>query len=337
MRVLAAPDKFRGTASAAEVCSAIERGVLYTGGTCLSVPMSDGGEGLLEVFGGANRYLDVAGPLGEAVKAGWHITDEGLAVIESAQACGLHLVGDADGNQPVDATTRGVGELILWALEERATSILIGLGGSATSDGGQGAVEALDGLDLRDIGVPVEVCCDVTTRFSQAARVYGPQKGATPDDIEVLTLRLNSLRAAYKLRYGIDVESLQGSGAAGGLAGGLAALGANLVSGLDRIADLVGLDGAIADCELVVTGEGRLDGSSLRGKVVGGVWRRAAALHRPVLAIVGRSDLHSRTDGMVVISLTDVFGKKRAIADTTAAVEELISGWLQADWGPGRR
>jgi glycerate kinase len=235
----------------------------------VTCPLADGGEGTLDALlaglGGERRSARVTGPLGEPVVADWGLLPDGTGVIEMAQASGLALAGAA--NDPVEATTRGTGELIALAARAGATRVVVGVGGSATTDGGVGAVDALGWT----LPVPVVVACDVETRFLDAARVYGPQKGATPEQIELLTERLEGLAATYLGRTGVDVRPPARGGAAGGLAGGLAALGAELKPGFDVVAEAVRLHGTLAGANLVLTGEGRFDSTSLAGKVVGGV------------------------------------------------------------------
>lgn len=252
------------------------------------VPLADGGEGTLDALlaarGGGRRSTRVTGPLGERVSAAYGVLPDRTAVVEMAAASGLALVGDA--NRPLDATTRGTGELIAAAIRAGAPSIVVGVGGSATTDGGLGAVEAL-GWSLR--GVDVTVACDVTTPFLDAARMFGAQKGAGPSEVELLSRRLERLAGDYRARTGVDVTAIPGSGAAGGLAGGLAALGAKLEPGFDVVARAAGLDEALPGATLVVTGEGRLDGASFAGKVVGGVLGWATSAGVPALGIVAGS------------------------------------------------
>jgi glycerate 2-kinase len=338
LRVLAAPDKFRGTATAAQVCAAIARAVQQAGSTCRSLPMSDGGEGLLEAFGGGNRETTVTGPAGQPVVAAWRMRSDGLAIIESARACGLSLAGGAEQNDPIRATSRGVGELIASALAEGAARLLIGLGGSATTDGGEGAVDTLlaAGLIPAMREAVVDVCCDVQTRSTDAPAVYGPQKGATRDDIIVLTARMHAVRLRYETQFDIDVDRIAGSGAAGGIAGGLAALGATLISGFDRVAAEVGLDLLLGESDLVITGEGRLDQTSLAGKVVGGVWRRAANLGVPTVAVVGARDDTMAPAGLTVLSLTELFGADRALGATEDMIAAAVSGHLCSHLHAGR-
>ncbi len=198
-----------------------------------------------------------------------------------ARASGLALV---DGrNDPLRASTRGTGELIAVALRSGPRRVVVGVGGSATTDGGLAAVEA---LGWSTGAVPVTVACDVKTRFLDAARVFGPQKGATEAQVALLTRRLARLADEYAARTGIDVRELVGGGAAGGLAGGLAAIGAELEPGFDVVADAAGLEDALDDVELVVTGEGKLDVTSFDGKTVGGVLDWAADAGVPHVAVI---------------------------------------------------
>ncbi|MBI00630.1 MAG: glycerate kinase [Acidimicrobiaceae bacterium] len=325
MRVLAAPDKFRGTASAAEVAAAVSRAVAAYGGTTTELPMADGGEGLLDVLGGPDRISTVIGPLGEPVDVGWRLS-EGTAVIEMAQVAGLALAGGPDQNRPLDATTAGVGELLRHAVESGARRVIVGVGGSATTDGGFGALKAMGPLD-RYRGVELLVACDVRTRFVDAAAVFGPQKGATPAQVRMLTNRLERLVQVYVERHGTDVSKMVRAGAAGGLAGGLAAIGAELVDGFALVAEEVGLDDHLTGVDLVVTGEGWLDATSYEGKVVGGVEAYAAAASVPMLVVVGGADpeLANRRG---VVSLSDRYGRDRALGEALTLVEEVVGDEL---------
>jgi glycerate kinase len=334
--VLAAPDKFRGTATAPEVARAVVGAVEAAGGTAEALPLADGGEGTLDAFGGPNRWTRVTGPLGSPVEAGWRLTEGGDAVIEMATASGLLVAGGAASNDPWSATTRGTGELIGAAAAAGARRIIVGLGGSATTDGGLGALEALqdDQHWRRDPASRPEllVCCDVRDTFIDAARVFSPQKGATPALVDRLERRLVGLADRYQREYGLDVRRLPGSGAAGGLAGGLAALGARLLPGFDVIATATGLDEAVARAHLVVTGEGRLDNGSFNGKVVGGVHTLASRAGRPVLAVVGAVDPHigALPEGLTVVSLTDRFGAAAALEQTAIRIREALTEVLRS-------
>lgn len=328
-RVVAAPDKFRGTVTAGEAAAAVARAAEAAGWTCDETPMADGGEGILEAMGGSVRRTRVRGPLGEAVEAEWRQRGK-TAIVEMAQAAGLALVGGAEWNDPMRASTAGVGDLISAVVAAGARKVVVGVGGSATTDGGLACLTALE-PHARLRGVELIVACDVTTTFVDAAEEFAPQKGATPAQVALLRRRLERLAQVYEEQYGVDVRSMPGSGAAGGLAGGLAALGATLVPGFDVVAEAVGLADRLEDADLVVTGEGFLDEHSLDGKVVGGVAALAAEAGVPLLVVVGQvyGEMASAIDG-VVVSLVERFGEERAMADTAACIEEVVSSHLAA-------
>lgn len=289
------------------------------------MPLADGGEGTLEALGGANRSSTVTGPLGDPVEAEWRL-DQGVAVIEMARASGLMLAGGAAGNDPVAATTRGTGELIRKAIEQGAHRVIVGVGGSATTDGGWGALQALGPIPG---SVSIEVACDVTTRFLEAAEVYGPQKGADHDQVRLLTTRLGELASTYE-RQGVDVRNLTGSGAAGGLAGGLASIGAQLSSGFDVVSREVGLACHLDDADIVVTGEGRLDDTSWRGKVVGGVVGLAKSRSLPCFVVVGDIDQRTSIPPLVeVVSLIEQFGEAAAFERPRDGIATLVRRRLE--------
>jgi glycerate kinase len=315
-----AVDKFRGTATATEAVDALGAGLEAAGVTCHRAPMADGGEGTVDAFGGPNRTTTVTGPLGDPVVAAWRL-DGRLAVIEMAAASGLALVGDA--NDAVAASTEGTGELIDAAVGRGARHVIVGLGGSATTDGGLGAVRALY-PHHRLRGVRLDVACDVETTFLDAAAVFAPQKGATPAQVELLRRRLERLADVYQRDYDVDVRDLVGSGAAGGLGGGLAALGGNLVSGVELIADETGLPELVEAADIVVTGEGRLDRESFEGKVVGGVAEIADGAGVPVVAVVGEvaDDVSAP---FPVFSLSDRYGRERAVTETLWCLRDLAA------------
>ncbi len=349
-RVLAAPDKFKGTATAHEVAAAIGHAVWDSDRDVVEIPLSDGGDGLLEVLGGANRTSTVVGPLGTPVTARWRM-HRGVAVIEMAQASGLVLAGGAAGNDPLDATTEGTGQLIDQALDAGARRIIVGLGGSATTDGGYGAIRAINGI-ARLESVELLVACDVDTRFVDAAAVFGPQKGATPAQVKMLTNRLRRLVQLFADEFDAHVADVPGGGAAGGLGGALAALGGRLLPGFELVADELdvydhlddappgvdGLDDGPASggrVDLVVTGEGRLDPTSLSGKVVGGMIELAAEAGVPVLVVAGSADpdtvaeCRSRTDVEVdVVVLADRYGHDRAMAQPRWCITDAVAAWL---------
>lgn len=329
--MVAAPDKFKGTLTAREAAAAIGHACWELGIECTEVPMADGGDGLLDVLGGANRTTIVTGPLGDPVAAEWRLAKD-TAVIEMARASGLALVGGAAANDPMNATTTGTGELIDHALDAGARRIIVGLGGSATTDGGFGAIRAITAV-ARLKRVELLVACDVTTTFTDAARRFGAQKGATAAQIEMLTRRLERLVQMFAEDFDADVASVAGGGAAGGLGGALAALGGTLVPGFELVADELDLYDHIADADLVITGEGTLDDTSFDGKVVGGVSALAADADRPTLAVVGADERHAIGDlaGLTVVSVTDTVGADLAFAEPKAAVETTAARWL-SDW-----
>jgi glycerate kinase len=325
VRVVAAPDKLRGTASARAVAKAIGDAAFELGWACDEVPMADGGEGTLDALGGANRTSTVTGPLGAPVEARWRL-DRRTAVIEMAQASGLELVGGAEGNDPVAASSAGVGELIVEALDAGARRVIVGLGGSATTDGGLAALRALHPLG-RLKGIDLVVAYDSRVPFLDAATVFAPQKGATAAQVELLRRRLERLAQVYRDEHGIDVLDLEGAGAAGGLGGGLAAAGGKLVSGFDLVAEEVGLDEALEGADLVITGEGFLDEQSFEGKVVGGVAELADGLGVPVVAIAGQV-YEPVPGGIEVVCLVERFGDDRARNDTLACIREATADIL---------
>ena len=319
MRVLAAVDKFRGTASAAQVASAIGHACWELGVDCVEAPIADGGEGTLDALGGPNRTTRVTDPLGRPVEAQWRLAGD-TAVIEMARASGLSLVGGAKKNDVIAASTIGTGQLIDTALNDGAKRIIVCVGGSATVDGGLGAIRAI-GTPARLRGTEFIVACDVRALFTDAARLFGAQKGATPVQIEFLSGRLEQLQQSYLHDYGIDVSLLIGGGAAGGLAGGLGALGASLVPGFDVVADEVGLHEQIAQCDLIITGEGYLDNESFDGKVVGGVQQLAQQFNKPVVVICGGADVDAQ-QRIESFSLIENFGESESFSQPLTCIEK---------------
>ena len=331
MRVLAAADKFKGTATAAQVCAAIGHACWSLNIDCTEIPLADGGEGTLAVLGGANRTSIVTGPLGTPVQADWRL-HRGTAVIEMAQASGLTLAGGPDRNDPLNATTRGTGELIDQALNAGAKKIIVCLGGSATTDGGLGALKAIS-TPARLLAVEFLVACDVDTTFVDAARVFAPQKGATRAQVELLTGRLEKLAQTFKNDYNVDVTSIPGSGAAGGLAGALVALGARLIPGFDLVADETGFYDAVKNHDLIVTGEGLLDDTSYEGKVVGNVQQLASDYNKDCLAIVGDIDENIsavEAQQLRTLSLTQLFGSDDAHKNVLRRIEDAMLNYLKA-------
>ena len=353
-RVVVAPDSFKGSLSAVEVCAAVEEGVrrVHPGADVVRVPMADGGEGTLDCFlsavGGQERVLTVADPLGRPVRARYALSGRGdAAVVELASASGLPLVADREPDAP-RADTAGTGELIADAVAQGAREILVCLGGSATTDGGTGLLRALgfrfldrDGRELPpgggalarlaavdDRGVSPQVratrfrlACDVTNPLvgpRGAAAVFGPQKGATPEQVAELDAALARLADVLAEHTGVRVHDLPGAGAAGGACGGLVALlGGEPARGAELVADTVGLPAALDGADLVITGEGRVDGQSAGGKVASAVASLARDRGVPAVALGGSvagplEDLHA-------LGLTAAF----SIADGPRTLDEM--------------
>ena len=287
--LLVAPDSFKGTLRAAQVASAIgaglERAGLHPPDLC---PVADGGEGTLEVLltalGGETAGAPATDPLGRAIPAAGFalIEDGGTAIVEVAEASGLHRVAE-DERDPYAATTRGTGELIVAACAAGAEVVLVAAGGSATTDGGAGAIEAIEeGGGLQ--GTTLVVLCDVRTPFELAPARFGPQKGADPQAVARLAERLHQLAA----RLPKDPRGHPLTGAAGGLAGGLwSTYGARLEPGAPFILQALGFDARLRAARAVVVGEGRLDATTLEGKIAGEIATRARQAGVPCHAIVG--------------------------------------------------
>lgn len=329
--MLAAVDKFRGTATAREVATAIADACWTTGHDCVEMPLADGGEGTLDVLGGPNRSLRVEGPLGAPVDAEWRL-HRGTAVIEMARASGIALVGGAEHNDPLAASTIGTGQLVDAALNLGADRIIVCLGGSATTDGGLGAVNAIT-APARLKRVEFLVACDVRATFLEAAEIFAPQKGATTAQVRFLTTRLTATADGYRRRFGVDVTAIEGGGAAGGLAGGLHALGATLMSGFELVSEEVGFDDAITSCDIVVSGEGRLDESSFDGKVVGEVATSARTHGKQSVIVCGEATpagrKHATECGSTVVVLRDVYGDD-ALTQTRSCITRAVERYLSS-------
>jgi glycerate kinase len=320
--ILIAPDSFKGTFMAPAVAEAIGRGVRAAGREVELCPVADGGEGTLAVLreplGAELVRAVVSDPLERPIEAEFGLAD-GVAIVETAAASGLHLVSERD-RDPFAASTRGTGELIIAAVQAGARVIYLGVGGSATTDGGAGAIKAIraaGGLD----GARLVVLCDVRTGFEDAARVFGPQKGASPDDVRRLTARLGAL--ARRLER--DPRGVPMTGAAGGLSGGLwAAFGAELVAGAPFILDAIEFDRRMRAARAVITGEGKLDQQSLAGKVVSEVSTRARQHGVPCHAVVGQRELDAF--GMRILDLQAVLeaGTPRALSAAGRKLADLI-------------
>jgi glycerate kinase len=323
MKIVIASDSFKGSAGTEDVGRRMEKGIrkVYPDAEITVVPIADGGEGTVEAVvrgtGGRFRAVEVTGPLGERLEAVYGLLGDGKAVMEMASASGLPLVPEEKRN-PLKTTTFGTGELIRDALEQGCREILIGIGGSATTDAGIGMAQALgysflngrgdelgfgggglselrriekDGVDPRLDGCRVTVACDVDNPlFGErgAAYVYGPQKGADPDMVKVLDANLRHFADVARESLGRDLSRIPGAGAAGGLGAGLMFFcGAELKSGIDAVLDMISFESFLDGVDLVVTGEGRIDGQTAYGKVPVGISRRAKKHGIPVLAVVG--------------------------------------------------
>jgi glycerate kinase len=368
-----APDSFKESLSAIEAAECIAAGLRKAAPRCevVIVPMADGGEGtvsaMVSATEGRRLKANVTGPLGEPVEAEFGVLGDGrTAIIEMAAASGLELVSPGKRN-PMLTTTFGTGELIRAALDAGCRKIIVGVGGSATVDGGVGMAQALGGrfvdaegkpigrgggalaalhaIDLLDMErrlreTRVEVACDVNNPLTGpkgAAEVYGPQKGATPAMVFQLETSLQRLAAVIRYDLGVEVEELPGAGAAGGIAAGLVAfLGAELRPGVDVVIESVGLEEKMAGCDLVVTGEGKLDSQTAHGKAPAGVARLAAGLGIPVIAFAGCVEDHpllvaaglGASFGIVSRPMPHAEALRRAPELLTAAAEQAFRAFL---------
>lgn len=319
-KIVIAPDSFKGTLSALEVCKIIKTAFskVIPNAEILTVPIADGGEGTLDSFetsaGGERRTVKVASPLFRSINADYLVLGNNTAIIETAQASGLSLVKGEEN--PMNTTTYGTGELVLHALNSGCKNILIGLGGSATNDGGIGCLSALgikfldkdgkeipltggglaklDKIDVSDLSdkIPnasITLLCDVDNPFcgeNGASYVFAPQKGATPEQVKLLDENLRHLANIVKRDFDFSLADLPSAGAAGGLGGGLMAFThAECCSGADKILETVNFKDMIKNADLIITGEGCLDSQTARGKVISKVLAHAAGI--PCIAIVG--------------------------------------------------
>ncbi|KDN17474.1 glycerate kinase [Amycolatopsis rifamycinica] len=313
MRVLVAPDKFKGSLTAAEVASAVAAGLadVHPALAVTTLPVADGGEGTVDaaVAAGFRRVrVPARGPTGAPVTASYAVLGD-TAVVELAEASGLHRLPGAP--EPLTATSAGTGDVIAAAVRAGCRRIVLGVGGSACTDGGAGMLAALgarllddDGRDLPSGGaalsrlasldltnlsrVDIELASDVDHPLHEAASVYGPQKGASPEDVGILAAALRHWASIA----GPEFASRPGAGAAGGVGfAAMAVLGARMRPGIELLLDLLGFDAALTGASLVVTGEGSLDGQTLAGKAPAGVARAAAARGVPCVAVSGRCSL----------------------------------------------
>jgi glycerate kinase len=319
--VLAAPDSFKGTLAAGEVAAAVARGLERAGWRCERCPVADGGDGTMEVLvealGGELVDAEVQDPLGRPLQAQMALLEGGrTAIVETARASGLALVAEHE-RDPEGASTAGTGELIAAAVAAGVREVLVGVGGSATTDGGAGAIAAIEAAGgLR--GARLVVLCDVRTPFERAAEVFGPQKGANPEAVRRLTRRLHRQARAFPR----DPRGLPMTGCAGGLSGGLwAAFGARLVPG---VLDALGFDSRARASRAVVTGEGRLDHQSLAGKAVGEIATRCRQSGVPCHAIVGASTIDRFDQRILDLQTVDEAGTAKEIEAAAARLGESL-------------
>ncbi len=336
-RVLVAFDKFRGTATAVQLGDRVAAVVRDHGYVPDLAPMSDGGEGFREAFPGRDVVIAVSDAFGAPHPVPVRRHRDGAERV--AVATTAEIVGRADHDPPSEdalrASSRGVGELLVALGRAGVSSVLLGAGGSATSDGGLGCYEVLRGAG--GLSLAVTVATDVTATFL-AARDFAGQKGVDPRDLAEVDRRLRDARERYERECGVDVASLARAGAAGGIAGALAALGARLTSGFEEVARATHLRARAADATLVVTGEGRLDASSLEGKVVGGVADVVPRADR-LLVVCGavargaRRRLEERHPGVRVVSLEGRVGAVAARRDPRGALAAVVAEELRARFG----
>lgn len=324
MKIVVAPDSFKGSISARELCASFKKGVLrvFPHAEVVEMPLADGGEGTLEnmVYASEGRLVEVEvkDPLGRPIRAAYGVLGDGrTVVIEMAQASGLPLLTEEEKN-PLITTSYGTGELIRHALDAGYRHFIIGLGGSATNDGGTGMLRALgvkfydkDGLPLPEGGGALShldhfdesgmdprikeavftIASDVTNPLcgpDGASAVFGPQKGATPDMVRILDQGLDRFGEIIFRQKGIDIRNVPGSGAAGGVGAALMAfLRAKMKSGIEVVMEAIGFEKSIRDADLVITGEGKLDAQTLSGKVIAGVSRVARSRNVTVIALCG--------------------------------------------------
>lgn len=362
MRVLVAPDKFKGTLTSEQAAAAIAAGWRRTrpADEVVEVPMADGGEGTLDALvaglGGQTRTLRVSGPLGDPVDALYGMLEARggpTAVIELARASGLQLIAESR-REPLRASTFGTGQIVLAACRGGARQVLVCAGGSGTVDGGAGIAQALGvrlldaeeraigpggegllglarvdvtGMDPAVRAARFVIASDVDNALTGpegAAHVYGPQKGASPEDVLLLDRALGHLAAIVHRDLAIDVRSLPGAGAAGGAGAGLVAfVGARLRSGVEVVMEAVGLRRRLGSADVVVTGEGAFDAQSARGKVPAGVLAAARELGVAAVVLCGRAEL--APEGVLVASLVDRFGPERAIGEPRERLTELAA------------
>lgn len=354
--IVLAPDSFKESMTAKEVCVAMERGIKKVNSNiqCIHVPMADGGEGtmqsLIDATGGEVYSLEVVGPLGNKVKAEYGILGNGeIGVLEMASASGIHLVSLEERN-PLITTTYGTGELIKACLDRGVKKLLIGIGGSATNDGGVGVIQALGGrlldkegnelgfgggelekLDRIDLtnfdrrlkDVVIEVACDVSNPLcgeNGASYIFGPQKGASVEMIKILDNNLKHYAKVIKEQFGKDVLEIAGAGAAGGLGAGLMVfLNGNLKKGIEIVIEYSGLEKKVKNCDMVWTGEGSIDFQTQYGKTPLGVATVAKKYNKPVVALAGR--VGDDIDILYEKGIDSIFGIIRGVTTIDEALK----------------
>ncbi|MCM3570577.1 glycerate kinase [Neobacillus mesonae] len=360
MKIVIASDSFKGSASSLEIAEFIEKGIrrVQSNADVLKLPLADGGEGTVDALVNAlnGQYVEkvVTGPLGEKVKAKYGIINQDIAVIEMAEASGLTLIPSHERN-PFKATTYGTGELIKSALDHGVKEILIGIGGSATNDAGAGMAQALgvaladnehqeigygaesvarvekidtSAIDPRIKNTKMTILSDVTNPLcgeNGASYVYGPQKGASSEDVVKLDAILKRFGELVERTLGIEMMNKKGAGAAGGLGAGLMAFcNGQLHSGIDRILDIINLEEQVKEADLVITGEGMMDFQSVQGKAPIGVAKIAKKHNKPVIAIVGSEGYHANEVYEHGIDLViDIINKPMSIEEAMNHVGEL--------------
>ena len=354
--IVLAPDSFKESMTAKEACVAMERGIKKVNSNiqCIHVPMADGGEGtmqsLVDATGGEVYSLEVVGPLGNKVKAEYGILGNGeIGVLEMASASGIHLVSLEERN-PLITTTYGTGEIIKACLDRGVKKLLIGIGGSATNDGGVGVIQALGGrlldkegnelgfgggelekLDRIDLtnfdrrlkDVVIEVACDVSNPLcgeNGASYIFGPQKGASVEMIKILDNNLKHYAKVIKEQFGKDVLEIAGAGAAGGLGAGLMVfLNGNLKKGIEIVIEYSGLEKKVKNCDMVWTGEGSIDFQTQYGKTPLGVATVAKKYNKPVVALAGR--VGDDIDILYEKGIDSIFGIMRGVTTIDEALK----------------
>ncbi|MCU0419908.1 MAG: glycerate kinase [Cyclobacteriaceae bacterium] len=371
MNVLLAPDKFKGTLTAEEVCASLERGLrlMCPDLVVRPFPLADGGEGTLDVFQWHTQAMEVTltvhDPLMRKINASYLVSrDQTTAFIEMARASGLALLRASERN-PLHTTTFGTGELIAHALDRGVTKIVLGIGGSATNDAALGAFSALGGkalsdseerihsgqrlhrvqqLDFSRLHPRISACeiiaiCDVSNPFygpQGAAYIYGPQKGAGEEDVRTLDQGLQHIAHVIQTQTGMDLQQIAGSGAGGGFGGGAhALLGARLRPGTEVVFEVTNLSAAVAWADVVITGEGKLDRQTLHGKLIAGLGALAHRLGKRTVAVCGVSELsETETQSLfldAVFSLTAFAGKEAALTNSALVLEKLAANVLSKE------